>query len=67
MLGVAIQNRLSVAALIMGWGIAKFAIMIITVAVYAYSNNCFPRHQVWALLFRMVHSVDKSYRVKSAL
>ncbi|KAL9708886.1 hypothetical protein Ac2012v2_008041 [Leucoagaricus gongylophorus] len=44
-LGAAIQNRLTVGALIMGWGIAEFAIMITTVAVYAYSNNCFPKHQ----------------------
>jgi len=39
----------------MGWGIAEFAIMITTVAVYAYSNNCFPKHQVGALLVKIVH------------
>lgn len=30
----------------MGWGIAETAIMINTVAVYAYANDCFPKHQV---------------------
>lgn len=29
----------------MGWGIAEFSIMINTVAVYAYLNDAFPRHQ----------------------
>jgi len=28
-----------------GWGIAEVAIMINTVAVYAYWNDCFPRRQ----------------------
>ncbi|KAJ3571273.1 hypothetical protein NP233_g3860 [Leucocoprinus birnbaumii] len=44
-LGAAIQNHLNVGALVMGWGIAELAIMINTVAVYAYGNNCFPKHQ----------------------
>ncbi|KAF5351077.1 hypothetical protein D9756_008452 [Leucocoprinus leucothites] len=44
-LGAAIQNHLNIGALIMGWGIAELAIMINTVAVYAYGNNCFPKHQ----------------------
>lgn len=30
----------------MGWGIAEAAIMINTVAIYAYGNDCFPKHQV---------------------
>ena len=30
----------------MGWGIAQLAIMINTVAVYAYCNDAFPKHQV---------------------
>ncbi|KAF9445589.1 MFS general substrate transporter [Macrolepiota fuliginosa MF-IS2] len=44
-LGAAIQKHLSVGALIMGWGIAELATMINTVAVYAYGNDCFPKHQ----------------------
>ncbi|KAF8156654.1 MFS general substrate transporter [Crassisporium funariophilum] len=44
-LGAALQNHLSVGALIMGWGIAELATMINTVAVYAYCNDAFPRHQ----------------------
>ena len=31
----------------MGWGIAELAIMINTVAVYAYCNDAFPKHQVY--------------------
>lgn len=45
-LGAAIQKHLSVGALVMGWGIAELATMINTVAVYAYGNDCFPKHQV---------------------
>ncbi|KAF5364808.1 hypothetical protein D9758_009310 [Tetrapyrgos nigripes] len=45
LLGGALQNRLSPGAIIMGWGIAETAIMINTVAVYAYCNDCFPKHQ----------------------
>lgn len=43
-LGAGIQH-LNKAALILGWGIAEVAVMVNTVAVYAYCNNCFPRHQ----------------------
>lgn len=32
-LGAAVQEKLSVGAVIMGWGIAEVAIMIITVAI----------------------------------
>ncbi|KAF9459117.1 MFS general substrate transporter [Collybia nuda] len=45
LLGSALQKHLSVGALIMGWGIAELAVMINTVAVYAYCNDCFPKHQ----------------------
>ncbi|TFK66337.1 MFS general substrate transporter [Pluteus cervinus] len=45
-LGAALQNHLTVGALIMGWGIAELAVMINTVAVYAYCNDCFPKQQV---------------------
>jgi len=44
-LGAAFQKHLSVGAIIMGWGIAEIAIMINTVAIYAYLNDCFPKHQ----------------------
>ncbi|KAN0086081.1 Major facilitator superfamily domain containing protein [Tylopilus felleus] len=43
-LGAGIQH-LNMAALVLGWGIAVVAVMINTVAVYAYCNDCFPRHQ----------------------
>jgi len=45
-LGAAFQKHLSVGALAMGWGIAELVIMFNTVAVYAYCNNAFPKHQV---------------------
>ncbi|OSD07822.1 MFS general substrate transporter [Trametes coccinea BRFM310] len=45
LLGGSFQNHLSVGALVMGWGIAEVAVMINTVAVYAYCNDCFPRMQ----------------------
>ncbi|KAF4616352.1 hypothetical protein D9613_008611 [Agrocybe pediades] len=44
-LGASFQKHLSVGALIMGWGIAELAVMINTVAVYAYCNDAFPKHQ----------------------
>jgi len=44
-LGAALEKHLSVGALIMGWGIAEFSVMINTVAVYAYCNDAFPKHQ----------------------
>ncbi|KAG2152742.1 major facilitator superfamily domain-containing protein [Suillus clintonianus] len=43
-LGAGIQH-LNKAALILGWGIAEVAVMVNTVAVYAYCNDCFPRRQ----------------------
>jgi len=45
LLGASFQKKLSVAALVFGWGMAEVAIMMTTVAVYAYLNNAFPRHQ----------------------
>ncbi|OBZ77951.1 hypothetical protein A0H81_02079, partial [Grifola frondosa] len=44
-LGASFQNHFSVGALVMGWGIAEVAIMINTVAIYAYCIDCFPRQQ----------------------
>jgi len=44
-LGASFQNHLSVGALVMGWGIAQMAIMVNTVAVYAYCNDSFPSRQ----------------------
>jgi len=44
-LGASLQNKLSIGAVIMGWGIAEVAIMINTVAIYAYCNDCFPKRQ----------------------
>ena len=44
-IGASFQKHLSLGAVIMGWGIAEFSIMINTVAVYAYLNDAFPRHQ----------------------
>ncbi|PPR06452.1 hypothetical protein CVT24_002613 [Panaeolus cyanescens] len=44
-LGASFQKHLSVGALVMGWGIAELSIMINTVAIYAYCNDAFPKHQ----------------------
>ncbi|KAK0192766.1 major facilitator superfamily domain-containing protein [Armillaria mellea] len=44
-LGASIQNHLNTAGIIMGWGISELSIMINTVAIYAYCNDCFPKHQ----------------------
>ncbi|EGO03525.1 hypothetical protein SERLA73DRAFT_83573 [Serpula lacrymans var. lacrymans S7.3] len=43
-LGAGIQHTIK-AAVIMGWGIAMFALMINTVVVYAYCNDSFPGQQ----------------------
>jgi len=45
LLGAAFEKHLSVGALVMGWGISEVGIMVNTVAVYAYTNDCFPKHQ----------------------
>lgn len=47
-LGASFQKHLSVGALVMGWGISEVAVMVATVAVYAYCNDCFPTRQVSA-------------------
>ncbi|KAF7290370.1 MFS general substrate transporter [Mycena chlorophos] len=44
-LGSAFQKHLSPGAIVMGWGIAETSVMINTVAVYAYCNDAFPKHQ----------------------
>ncbi|KAI0826521.1 MFS general substrate transporter [Trametes gibbosa] len=44
-LGASFEKHLSVGALVMGWGIAEVAVMVNTVAIYAYCNDCFPRRQ----------------------
>ncbi|KAH9974780.1 MFS general substrate transporter [Lactifluus volemus] len=44
-LGAALQNHLSVGLLVIGWGTAVVAVMVNTVAVYAYTNDCFPKQQ----------------------
>ncbi|KAL5513332.1 hypothetical protein ACEPAH_3731 [Sanghuangporus vaninii] len=44
-LGASFQEILSVGALVMGWGIAEVSVMINTVAVYAYCNDCYPRYK----------------------
>jgi len=44
-IGAAFQSHLSIGSLIMGWGIAECSVLMSTVAIYAYANDCFPRHQ----------------------
>ncbi|KAI0284706.1 hypothetical protein BGY98DRAFT_1173863 [Russula aff. rugulosa BPL654] len=44
-LGVALKEHKSVFALVMGWGLLVAAVMMNTVAVYAYTNDCFPKFQ----------------------
>ncbi|KDR69466.1 hypothetical protein GALMADRAFT_160462 [Galerina marginata CBS 339.88] len=43
-LGASFQKHLSIGAVVISWGIAQFAVMINTVAIYAYSNDAFPKH-----------------------
>ncbi|KAF9220734.1 MFS general substrate transporter [Gyrodon lividus] len=43
-LGAGIQY-LNMTALVLGWGLAEVAVMINTVAIYAYCNDCFPQRQ----------------------
>ncbi|GAA5850501.1 hypothetical protein JCM5353_004758 [Sporobolomyces roseus] len=45
LLGAAFEKKLPVVAIIFGWGMAEFGILINTVAVYAYLMNCFPSRQ----------------------
>ncbi|KAH9821126.1 major facilitator superfamily domain-containing protein [Melampsora americana] len=42
LLGAAFQEKLSVAAIIFGWGLAEVATMMTTVACLNYANNTFP-------------------------
>ncbi|KAF8877199.1 major facilitator superfamily domain-containing protein [Infundibulicybe gibba] len=44
-LGAALQNHLNIGVVIIGWGIAQISVVVNTVAVYAYCNDCFPRQQ----------------------
>ncbi|KAH7906959.1 major facilitator superfamily domain-containing protein [Hygrophoropsis aurantiaca] len=44
LLGAGLQH-LNTAAVIIGWAIAQIAVMVNTVAVYAYCNDCFPKQQ----------------------
>ncbi|KAF8198617.1 MFS general substrate transporter [Pholiota molesta] len=64
-LGASFEKHLSTGALIMGWGIAEFAVMINTVAVYAYLNDSFPKHkgEISALvnIFRTLGGFSVSY------
>ncbi|KAK0458782.1 major facilitator superfamily domain-containing protein [Desarmillaria tabescens] len=43
--GATIEKHLNTGGIVMGWGIAELATMINTVAIYAYCNDCFPKHQ----------------------
>ncbi|KAK0203629.1 MFS general substrate transporter [Desarmillaria ectypa] len=43
--GASIEKHLNTGGIVMGWGIAELATMINTVAIYAYCNDCFPKHQ----------------------
>ncbi|KAM0746165.1 MFS general substrate transporter [Meredithblackwellia eburnea MCA 4105] len=45
LLGAAFEKKLSVAALVFGWGMAEVSVMINTVAALNYLNNCFPTRQ----------------------
>ncbi|KAH9821125.1 major facilitator superfamily domain-containing protein [Melampsora americana] len=42
LLGAAFQEKLSVAAIVFGWGLAEVATMVTTVACLNYTNNTFP-------------------------
>jgi len=42
-LGVALQNRLNIAAVIIGWGLVEVGRLVTGVAMYAYCADCFPR------------------------
>ncbi|TFK39737.1 MFS general substrate transporter [Crucibulum laeve] len=44
-LGSALQNHFNQSVVIIGWAIAQVAVLVNTVAVYAYCNDCFPRRQ----------------------
>ncbi|KAF9522707.1 MFS general substrate transporter [Crepidotus variabilis] len=44
LLGAAIQKHLHPVALVIGWGLSEIAVMIGTVAIYAYCSDAFPKH-----------------------
>jgi len=44
-LGAAFEKHLSVGAVVMGWGISLAALIVNTVPIYAYANDCFPKYQ----------------------
>ncbi|XP_006463839.1 hypothetical protein AGABI2DRAFT_120636 [Agaricus bisporus var. bisporus H97] len=41
-LGVSLQNNLGIPGVVVGWTIAQVAVVVTTVAVYAYCNDCVP-------------------------
>ncbi|KAF8591000.1 MFS general substrate transporter [Ramaria rubella] len=43
-IGASFQHQLTIGALLKGWGIAQCSCMLTTVSIYAYLNDCFPRH-----------------------
>ncbi|KAI0064872.1 hypothetical protein BV25DRAFT_1822632 [Artomyces pyxidatus] len=45
LIGASLKQHLSPGAFVMGWGLAEVAIMVNTVAVYAYCSDAFPKHQ----------------------
>ncbi|KAK7451041.1 hypothetical protein VKT23_012716 [Stygiomarasmius scandens] len=42
-LGAALQHHLNVGVVVVGWGIAQISVLIMTVSIYSYANDCFPR------------------------
>ncbi|THU91413.1 MFS general substrate transporter [Dendrothele bispora CBS 962.96] len=42
-LGAALQHHFSVTVIVVGWGIAQISVLIMTVSIYSYANDCFPR------------------------
>ncbi|TKA57187.1 hypothetical protein B0A53_01143 [Rhodotorula sp. CCFEE 5036] len=45
LLGWAYEEKPSIVAVIFGWGMAEFGILILTVATYNYLGNTFPQQQ----------------------
>ncbi|GAA6020608.1 hypothetical protein JCM8202_006321 [Rhodotorula sphaerocarpa] len=45
LLGVAYHEKLNIAAVVFGWGMAEFGILLITVTIYVYLANTFPQQQ----------------------
>ncbi|KAF5364830.1 hypothetical protein D9758_009320 [Tetrapyrgos nigripes] len=44
-LGAALQHHFNVGVVIVGWGFAQVSVLVMTVAIYAYANDCFPRRE----------------------